>query len=344
MGSEKVLGIVYAYTEENRYDMALDLGVEWIRINIPFPWSDGMFGAVTPDWLKIKAKFQEAADAGLKVMPSVPGMGGMNYDERLKITCWHDSWPDFVGVKGTPAYYDNVRATAAFMCGDLGPLAPGLWQCMNELDIDVFSGDYPIEVSTDTCRAIADGIVSVNPDARCGHNFAGWNPRAAEVGDLLYRPGHRFAYCGNDQYYGSWQGGSIEDWIPAIDEMYARWGLPILANEWGYSSRGATLAERPKIIPDGWSDVCATKSWYNEAPGGHTPEVAAEYFRRGLEIFAKHPHVMGNFLFCFSDAHTCWHCGQEECPAECFWGLTDVSCKPKPAYWAAQKAIREYYK
>lgn len=342
---DKILGIVYAYTHEKRYDMVKDLGLDWIRLNVPFPWTDRMHGTPSPYWQKIKGEIREAAEAGLKVMPSAPGMGGMNYNAKEGRTMWHDSWPDFVGVKGTDGYYANVREAAAFMCRDLSPWAGDMWQCANELDIPVFSGDYPIEVSVDTCRAIADGIVSVNPKALCGHNFAGWRPEARDVGDLLYRPGHNFGYCGDDQYYGSWQGGTVEDWPDAIDEMYARWGLPVFINEWGYSSSGATLSKRPaeNEIPEGWADVCATKSWYHEVPGGHTPEVAAEYFRRGLEIFAEHPNVLGTLLFCFSDAHTCWHCGQENCPAECSWGLVDVNCKPKPAYYAAKEAVKKYF-
>ena len=343
---DKILGIVYAYTPEKRYDMVLDLGVQWIRLGVGFPWTDKMFGTRSPHWEHMKEEFRIAVDAGLKVMPGTPGMGGWSFNKEENITKWHDSWPDFVGEKGTREYYDNVRATAKFMCEDLGPLAGNLWQCMNEIDIPTFSGDYPVEVAVDTCRATAEGIMEANPDALCGTNFAGWNENARKVGDLLFRPGHKFRYCGDDQYYGSWQGDTVEKWTQTIDEMYERYGLPVLINEWGYSSSGATLTERPdpSLLPDGWPDVCYTKSWFHDVPGGHTPETAAAYFRRGLEIFANHPHVLGNFMFCFSDATNCWHCGQPECPAECSWGLVDVDCKPKPAYWAAKQAIAEYYR
>jgi hypothetical protein len=71
--------------------------------------------------------------------------------------------------------------------------------------------------------------------------------------------------------------------------------------------------------------------------------VQAEYFQRGHEIFAKHPHVLGSFMFCWRDAHNCYHCGQEECPAECFWGIVDKDCVPKPAYYAVKDAIAKYY-
>lgn len=343
---DKILGIVYAYTPEKRYDMVLDLGVQWIRINIPCPWTDKMFGTLSPHWLKIKEEFREAVEAGLLVMPSTPGMGGMNYDKEKGVTCWHDEWPDFVGVKGTKEYYDNVRATGKFMCEDLGPLAGDLWQCMNEIDIETFRGDYSAEVAVNTCRATAEGILQANPKAKCGTNFAGWRPEVYPYGDLLFAGDHPFAYCGDDQYYGSWQGKTVEDWTQTIDEMFDRWHLPVLINEWGYSSTGATHATHPDpaTVPDGWPDVCKVKGWFHEVPGGHTPEVAAEYFRRGIEIFAGHPHVLGHFLFCFSDARTCWHCGQEACPAECSWGLVDVDCNPKPAFFAAKEAIAKYHK
>ena len=340
---DKIRGIVYAYTPEKRYDMVKDLGIEYIRLNVPFPWTDKMHGTVSDAWNYIKEEFREAVNAGLKVMPSTPGMGGWGYDAEKDISCWKDSWPEFVGKPGTPEFYANVAETTKFMCEDLGDLADGMWQCMNEIDIETFRGDYSIEIATDTCRASAAGIVAANPNAICGTNFAGWYDFAKEVGDLLFRPGHHFGYVGDDQYYGSWQPHTVEKWNETLDEMWERWNIPILVNEWGYSSEGATLTERPTELTPGWSDVCMTKSWYNEVEGGHNEDTQAEYFRRGLEIFAKHPHVLGNFVFCFSDAAHCWHCGQPECPAECFWGITDVNCKPKKAYYAVKKAIQEYY-
>lgn len=86
------------------------------------------------------------------------------------------------------------------------------------------------------------------------------------------------------------------------------------------------------------------KKWFHEAKGGHTPEVQADYFRRGHRIFAQHPHCLGSFMFCWRDAYHCYHCGASDCPAECYWGIVDTQCRPKPAYYAVKEALAEYYK
>lgn len=330
---DKIRGIVYAYTPLIRYDLVKELGVDWIRLNIPFPWEDKIGGKVSPSWTHIKARFSEAVDAGLKVMPSTPVIFG--YKEEI------------CGKYGTQEFYDNVRRTTAFMCEDLGGLADSLWQCMNELDIPTFSGDVPLEICAETCRQSARGIMDINPNAKCGTNFASWRDESRRVGEMLFCGNHPFSYVGDDQYFGSWQGGTIDDWDGVLDGMWDAFGLPILVNEWGYSSRGATLTwEELSDCPDNsehLEPVCYHKAWCNEMPGGHNEEVQADYMRRGLEIFARHPHVLGNFMFCFSDAKTCWHCHKEDCPAECYWGLCDYECNPKPAFYAAKEAIHRLY-
>lgn len=344
--NKKIVGIVYAYDTGDEYNLVKDLGVRWIRLNIPFPWSDKMFGTLSDDYNLCKKQFMEAHENGMLVMPSTPGMGGFTFDEKLGKTHWHDSFPDFAGVKGSKNYYEQVAATTKFICEDLGELASDLWQCMNEIDIPVFSNDYPDEIIANTARASAEGIVSANPQARCGINLSQYYNRGVYIADLVYRPGHVFKYIGVDQYFGSWQEKTVEAWTDVIDALYARYQLPVLVNEWGYSSGGRLTAVHPdpNDLPIGWPDVCYVKSWFHEVEGGHTPEVQAEYLRRGHEIFASHPHVLGSFMFCWRDAHHCYHCGQSECPAECFWGIVDLNCKPKPAYYAVKKAIAEYYR
>ena len=343
---DKIVGIVYAYNCGEEYDMVKEMGVEWIRLPAPFPWSDKMFGTLSDAYKAAKDRIKVAHKYGMKIMATSPGLGAYRFDYDKKMTYWHDSWPAFAGEKGTESFLDNVRKTTKFLCQDLGDLVSDVWQNMNEIDIPVFAKDYIIEIPTGTARASAEGIVEANPKAKCGINLANYyGENALKVADMAYRPGHKFSYIGDDQYFGSWQDRDVDAWTAVIDGLYKRYKLPVLINEWGYSSAGKVAKRRPaeKDIKLGWTDVCTVKKWFNESKGGHTQEVQAEYFRKGHEIFAKHPHCMGSFMFCWRDALTCYHCGQTECPAECYWGVVDENLKPKKAYSAIKKAVADYY-
>ena len=340
--NEKIHGIVYAYTDKKRYGMVTDIGLEWIRLNIPFPWEDKMFGELSENWLRVEKDIKEAVDAGLKVMPSVPTMGSYNTPVGSEEVVWRDEWPDFVGEKGSDEYYDNVRKSSAFMCQRLGENAHSLWQCMNEIDIETFRGEYSIEIAVDTCRAAAEGITSINPNAVCGTNFTAWWDYTKDISRMLYRPGHKFGYCGIDGYYGSWHEGTVEKWENTINDMYEFCNMPVLVNEWGYSSGGVIITEDLdwKNWPKGWSENCYGKGWRYHYNGEHSPEAAAAYIKRGLEIFINNPNCLGQFMFCFSDAKRCWHCGQSECPSECLWGIVDIDLNPKPAYYVVKEALK----
>lgn len=347
--ADKIKGIAFAYNTTGEYDMVHDLGVEWMRAGISFPWKDGMYGTLTTQYLDEKAEIHRLHEAGFQIMTSLPGMGCYLYDEGLKKTVFKDSFPDFVGAKGTEEYYDNIRRAASFIVRDLGEDAGIYFQCMNEIDNPVFSGGYPTDVITRTARTIAEGVLEARPDARCGINLSQYyGPDAADarrVADLVYAPGHKFYYFGIDQYFGSWQPGKVSDWIPTIDQAWQRYHLPVLANEWGYSSGGEYSEKRPdpSLIPEGLTEICYAKKWFNQVEGGHTPETQAAYFREGLKIFAEHPHCLGSFMFCWRDAYHCYHCGAEDCPAEDYWGLVTRDLRPKPAYYAVKEALKEYY-
>lgn len=343
---DKIIGIVYAYDLKDEYDLVLDLGIQWIRLGICFPWEDKMYGTISKKYLECKDRFIKAHNYGIKTMPDTPGMGGYFYDEEKGCTYWHDSWPEFIGEKGTEEYYINIAATTRYICEDLGELAGNVWQCMNEIDIPTFSGDYPTEVVIGTARASAEGIVAANPDALCGINLSRYYEEGLIIADKVYAHGHKFGYIGDDQYFGSWQGKTVEAWNEVITLLYERYHLPVLANEWGYSSGGNVREHRPDAsqLPEGIPDTCYVKSWFHEVDGGHTREVQTEYIRRGYEIFADHPHSLGSFLFCLKDAKACYHCGESDCPSECYWGIVDTMGNKKPAYYAVKQAIAEFYK
>ncbi len=351
--SEKILGIEFAYQqipgegrEEEQLEMIKALGMRWMRMGISFPWTDKMYGTLSEPYIETKRQIIRNHQHGFEIMISTPGLGAYRFDEELQETRWMESFPDFVGEKGTEEYYENIRRTMAFICEDLGENAGIYWQCMNEIDNPIFASHYSDEIVTQTARASAEGIVRANPKARCGINLSRYDENALRIADLVYAPGHSFYYMGDDQYFGSWQPGDVEDWVWVIDKLYERYGLPVLANEWGYSSGGIYSEEHadPKSIPFGLPEECFTQRWFFQAKGGHTDEVQARFLREGLKIFAEHPHCIGSFIFCWRDAYKCYHCGGETCPSEDYWGIVTKDLKKKPAYDAVKEAIAEYYR
>ncbi len=344
--NEKITGISFTYNPTGEYDMVHALGIKWMRQLIYFPWQDKMFGTLRPQYLTARQEIIDTHAQGFEIMPVSIGMGVYIYDEEAGENRWHDFWPDFVGEKGTEEYYENVRLTMEFICRDLGESAGIYWQVANEIENPIFAREYSDRIVADTARAAAEGVMRANPNARCGINIADYCQRAIEICDILYREGHCFYYCGVDEYFGSWHPGDVDDWEDVINALYDRYGLPVLVSEWGYSGGGEYSAEKldPAEVPFGMPDVCHAQKWFHQVEGGHTPEVQAEYLRRGLKLFAENPHCIGSFIFCWRDAYHCYHCHGTTCPSECYWGLVTADCQPKPAYYAVKEALEAYYK
>ena len=342
---QKAIGLCYHSHATDEFGLIREAGFDWLRMHVAFPWKDRMDGTLSDEYLFCRGQIEAASRNGFRIMANTPGLGSYRYDPVSGTTRWFDEWPDFVGEKGTGAYFANVRATCAFLARDLSGMVGPLWCHMNEIDIETFHGDYTTEVAAETAFHSAAGVVSVDPDALCGINLSRYWEGGLAVADMAYRPGHAFGYIGDDQYFGSWQGNSVEMWTEVIDRLHARYGLPVLACEWGYASGGA-LRDKPadeSVIPPGLNSVCHVFGWHHEVEGGHTESVQAAYIRRGLEIFARHPHVLGSFLFSWKDAKHCYHCGRELCPSECFWGIVRHDLSPKPAYDAVRQAVAAVY-
>ena len=350
---DKIKGIVFAYqpageTREEtvrQLEMINELGITWMRMHVSFPWADRMGGSLSEAYKKEREEIIFIHRAGFEIMVTTPGLGSYRFDEALGQTRWMESFPAFVGEPGSEEFYENVQKACAFICADLGENAGRYWQCMNEIDNPVFASHYSDEIVTRTARASAAGIVSANPGALCGINLSRYCEDALRIADLAYAPGHCFGYIGDDQYFGSWQPGSVEDWAEVIDRLYERYQLPVLANEWGYSSGGELASEHldPKDIPFGLPEECVLQKWFHEAEGGHTDEAQAIYLEKGLKLFAEHPHCVGSFLFCWRDAFKCYHCGGESCPSEDYWGIVTKNLEKKPGYEAVKRALKAYF-
>ena len=62
--SEKIKGIVFAYNTSGEYEMVKELGVEWMRLNICFPWEDKMFGTLSEEYIQAR---QEILDTAMRL-------------------------------------------------------------------------------------------------------------------------------------------------------------------------------------------------------------------------------------------------------------------------------------
>jgi hypothetical protein len=343
---DKLIGLCFHSDKLNELEEVRSIGFNALRLMVPFPWSDKMYGETTDRYKHCKELIRIAKSYGFSIMVNTPGLGAYSFNREKGKTLWHDEFPAFAGEKGTAAYYENVKKTCAWIAEDVRDYSGPLWCHMNEIDIKTFHGDYSLKVAAETAFQSAVGVISVDPKALCGINLSRYWEVAVETADMAYRDGHRFGYIGDDQYFGSWQGHDVERWWYVIEELHRRYKLPVVANEWGYSS-GGVLSPKPESdenVPPGLNTVCDAFAWHHEVEGGHTPDVQAKYLRRGLQIFAENPYVLGSFLFCWKDAKYCYHCGRELCPSECFWGIVDYNGKPKPAYYAVKEAIQEFYK
>ncbi|MCL2301090.1 MAG: hypothetical protein FWC27_13185 [Firmicutes bacterium] len=70
----------------------------------------------------------------------------------------------------------------------------------------------------------------------------------------------------------------------------------------------------------------------------HTPQGEADFYADILPRFAKHPYVLGTFVYNWKDSTQCYLCGQHDCPSETGWGLVDWQGNPKPALAAVRDA------
>ena len=71
----------------------------------------------------------------------------------------------------------------------------------------------------------------------------------------------------------------------------------------------------------------------------HTPQGQGDFYRDILQRLYDIPFVCGAIIYCWKDPRSCHVCGQEDCPTETRWGLVDADDRPKPSFYAVQKAF-----
>lgn len=338
-----MVGITPAFDGPN-YELMRQAGFEWVRQGYNFPFEDRIGGKLSQGFLKSDAEIDRYLAEGFGVLCNFPGPGSMRFVPAEGKTVYSRGTPLWMGELTEDRYYDQLFEMAKWM-GEYTKGKITYWQVANEPDIDIFYGPLTREQNVRWLLTAARGLKAGNPDAQCGINLGFINDYARFLLKAIYViPDSPFDYLGIDGYMGSWQPGGPDSWIGYIDEVTEITGKPVIINEWGYSSlqwgEKLTDLERKNFYNQ---DVCRNKYWDKVWGKGHTPEAQADYVIRCQEIFAQHPNVIGNFFFRWSDAETCWQCGEPDCPAECAWGCVDTHENPKPAYWALKEGNKRYF-
>jgi len=317
-----------------------ETGIEWIRQKLAMPFVDRIGGQISEEYLRSKAQVQLRIAQGLKVMGTTPLPYSARHEPdekgilRMRV---EPNLPDWLGVPGSDTYNRGYEEICAWMANDLRGIV-AVWQIANELDIDLFAGPLTARQSCELIVHSARGLKSADSSLMVGHNPAGVGPHSDFFYGWLYgRNKPLLDYCGVDGYYGSWTDGGPESWDRRLTELAEMTGMPILINEWGFSSEGQVLAPG-ELQPN--QLMCQLCKWPSTWGPGHTPEGQAAFVRECFDVFRAHrKSLLGLFFHTWGDQENCWQCGRADCPMETRWGLVDLNGKPKPAWKAYQEGI-----
>jgi len=316
-------------------------GIGWVRRSFRFPFVDRVGGETTLEYAETRASAQAAIKAGLHVMgvTPLPGIGTREPDKDGRFVLkWHSRLPEWLGEPGSEQFLANYEDTCRWLANDLRGIVTA-WQIANELDIVIFAGPLNPRQGCELIARAARGLKEADPSLVVGHNPAG-DPLAYYFFGRFYSDLRGLLdYCGIDGYYGTWIDGGPEDWAGRVAEIHNLTGLPILVNEWGFSSAGEvmTAEEASENLPP-----CQIKKWRYTWGTGHTPEGQAQFVKAAFDALrSQRDALLGAFFYRWEDQERCWQCGQPDCPAETAWGLVDLQGRPKPAYDAFRRGVQQ---
>jgi len=114
-----------------------------------------------------------------------------------------------------------------------------------------------------------------------------------------------------------------------------------------FYNRVTKNASSPEKRADYLFQIDTKNHLYRELPRGvvvrkcpHTPEGQANFYRTVFPRLARHPFLLGAFVYAWKDKDSgCYACGQIDCPTETRWGLVDIQHNEKPSYYAVRDAL-----
>lgn len=344
--------------------------IEWIRIDIPFPFEQD--GSVSSSYENFKAKCRRFQENGIKVMAVTP---------------YPNDYINFGADIRTDEGTQRIKEIGKFLITDMKACVSG-FQITNEMGIPRFTIPLTLE---EAAKFIAVNLEVMYPLKE--HVIIGYNSAGPEAGlHEMLLPYMRFCdYVGVDIYMGCFFNMPGFIWIfeALCRYLWAMTGKPVLVQEFGYLSGGApkTKAEKkeklqrfgagsekeaqknivqfvenmPKHFSEHIKYVCENdpsryfsflfrsdmvNHFYCELPRltkipgyPHTPEGQAKFFTDCIERLYSLDFICGCNIYCYKDPDKCYYCGQEDCPTETRWGLVDSEERPKPSY----KAVRDVF-
>lgn len=339
MTMKKMVGLCLPRPADADLTLVKDAGVEWLRASFRFPFKERS-GRNSPEFEASLSEAQRRKSLGFSLLGTSPGPGSSRYDPKLDKTVWQSSVPEWGGSPEDAEYYQVIEEACAVIAREAEDLVE-FWQIANEPDVHIFRGPLSDRQMIDFLFAAARGIGRGNSAAMPGINVGLGHGRWRTALEAVYTPPDspfKSGFIGIDGYLGSWSSGGPDDWPKYIDEIHRITGRPVIINEWGYSSLQGAPKEKEREYYN--QDVCRNKTWKYVWRKEHSPDEQAEYVKACLKIFDDHPRVLGHFFFRWDDTQTCWQCGEQQCPAECAWGLVDVEGRPKPAYDTFRASVK----
>lgn len=353
----------------DNYEQIKSAGLEWIRIDIPFPYNPD--GSDNPHYQGFKEKCKRFKDNGLKVMAVSP------YPEDY-IECGMDP--------RDPANYPKVEEIARFLITDMQGYIDGL-QITNEMGIPRFTLPLKMNECVDFIGRTAKAMAPLKGDIVVGYNSAG--PQTdLHVGMKPYL--QYIDWVGIDIYMGCFFFGTMWLFDALLRYLWNLTGKPILLCEFGYISGGAPKTKQEKLeiiqsygakdkkdaianvekfldnMPERMSKYvkkCAqtadnyasyifksefTNHFYRELPKTclipgypHTSEGQAKFYKDIIPRLYNLNFVCGIIIYCWQDSDKCYVCGQSDCPTETRWGLVDMNEKEKPSYYAVRDELNK---
>ncbi len=355
------------------YEQVKAASIEWIRTDIPFPFDKD--GNIREEYAQRKEIFRKIKATGLKimVMTAIPSQcTSLGIDPRtqegMALICKAARFTveDMQGIldgiqvaneMGMPRFTVplNMKEGISFIGKQLQAMYP-------------YRGD--IIIGYNSAGPQADLHAGLKPYLQ----YCDYVGLDMYLGCFFKLPGFMFIFDVMAKYLWAFtrkpilmqEFGYISDGKPKTKEEKKK-----ILQSYGFDSEqaareniGQFIANMPPHFADHVKYVCEqdeskysdflfdgdmTNHLYKELPAitvipgyPHTPEGQAKFYKKILDKFYNHKFICGAIVFCYTDFPHCAYCGQCDCPTETRWGLVDNNGKPKPSYYAVQKAFEAF--